>query len=184
MGEVSAAMLSEKMRDVLNTAAEVCNECDNSCLMHIFGGLHRQRRGVRTAHIAEILAPMKPSPEAARHEHPSGRVRDGAYLPEGSSALLEDAQLRRNVRHATDVIRASAPTSSPKLADWQELRTPAAIKAHTMRHLDHYLQQFEQACTAAGGQVHWAADAEEANQIIAGLVEASTAATRSSRSKR
>jgi len=56
MGDVSAAMLAEKMRDVENTRAEVVTAVDNSCLMHIFGGLHRQRAGVETAHIAEILA--------------------------------------------------------------------------------------------------------------------------------
>ena len=53
---VSSAMLSEKVRDVLNTRAEACTACDNSCLMHIGGALHRQRAGVRTVHIAEILA--------------------------------------------------------------------------------------------------------------------------------
>ena len=56
MGDVSAAMLAEKMRDVENTGAEVVTAVDNSCLMHIFGGLHRARAGVRMAHIAEILA--------------------------------------------------------------------------------------------------------------------------------
>ena len=54
--ETSAAMLSEKVRCVLNTEAEVCTAGDNSCLMHIYGSLHRQRTGVRTVHIAEILA--------------------------------------------------------------------------------------------------------------------------------
>jgi L-lactate dehydrogenase complex protein LldE len=53
---VSSAMLSEKVRDVLNTRAEVCTACDNSCLMHIEGALHRQRAGVGTLHLAEILA--------------------------------------------------------------------------------------------------------------------------------
>lgn len=53
---VSSAMLAEKVRDVLNTRAEVCTACDNSCLMHIEGALHRQRTGVRTVHLAEILA--------------------------------------------------------------------------------------------------------------------------------
>jgi L-lactate dehydrogenase complex protein LldE len=57
MGDVSAAMLAEKTRDVENTGAEVVTAVDNSCLMHIYGGLHRQRAGVRMAHIAEILAP-------------------------------------------------------------------------------------------------------------------------------
>ncbi len=54
--EVSTAMLTEKIQAVLNTRAEVCTACDNSCLMHIQGMLHRQYAGVRTAHIAEILA--------------------------------------------------------------------------------------------------------------------------------
>src|SRR5271168_796365 len=54
--EVSSAMLAEKTVAVLNTGAEACTACDNSCLMHIQGGLHRQRTGVRTVHLAEILA--------------------------------------------------------------------------------------------------------------------------------
>ncbi len=54
--DVSSAMLADKAVSVLNTGAEVCTAVDNSCLMHIFGSLHRQRTFVRTAHIAEILA--------------------------------------------------------------------------------------------------------------------------------
>ncbi len=54
--ETSAAMLAEKVRCVLNTEAEVCTAGDNSCLMQIYGSLHRQRTGVKTVHIAEILA--------------------------------------------------------------------------------------------------------------------------------
>jgi L-lactate dehydrogenase complex protein LldE len=54
--DVSAAMLTDKVRAVLNTRAEVCTACDNSCLMHIQGMLHRQSAGVRTLHVAEILA--------------------------------------------------------------------------------------------------------------------------------
>ncbi len=49
-------MLEEKITAVLNTKAEACTACDNSCLMHIQGGLHRQKTGVRTLHLAEILA--------------------------------------------------------------------------------------------------------------------------------
>jgi L-lactate dehydrogenase complex protein LldE len=53
---VSTAMLADKMRHVLDTRAEVLTAVDSSCLMHIGGGLSRQRTGVRTAHLAEILA--------------------------------------------------------------------------------------------------------------------------------
>jgi L-lactate dehydrogenase complex protein LldE len=54
--DVSAAMLAEKMEDVRATGAEVVTAVDNSCLMHIFGGLHRAGSSVRMAHLAEILA--------------------------------------------------------------------------------------------------------------------------------
>ncbi|WP_183973631.1 (Fe-S)-binding protein [Tunturiibacter gelidoferens] len=54
--DVSSAMLEEKISTVLGTGAEVCTACDNSCLMHIQGALHRQKTGVKTLHLAEILA--------------------------------------------------------------------------------------------------------------------------------
>jgi L-lactate dehydrogenase complex protein LldE len=54
--DVSTAMLADKMRNVLGTGAEVCTAGDSSCLMHIGGGLSRLRAGVRTVHLAEILA--------------------------------------------------------------------------------------------------------------------------------
>jgi L-lactate dehydrogenase complex protein LldE len=54
--DTSAAMLSDKMRAVLDTRAEVVTAGDNSCLMHIGGGLLRQRAGTRAVHLAEILA--------------------------------------------------------------------------------------------------------------------------------
>jgi L-lactate dehydrogenase complex protein LldE len=54
--DVSAAMLTDKIEAVLETEAEVCTALDSSCLMHIGGGLGRLRAGVRTVHLAEILA--------------------------------------------------------------------------------------------------------------------------------
>lgn len=57
--DTSAAMLGDKIRHVLDTEAEVCVAGDNSCLMHIGGGLGRQRAGVRTLHLAEILASIE-----------------------------------------------------------------------------------------------------------------------------
>jgi L-lactate dehydrogenase complex protein LldE len=54
--DTSAAMLADKMGHVLDTGADVCTAGDASCLMHIGGGLSRLRAGVRTVHLAEILA--------------------------------------------------------------------------------------------------------------------------------
>jgi L-lactate dehydrogenase complex protein LldE len=60
--EVSTAMLSDKVRDVLDTQAEAVCAVDSSCLMHIGGGLTRGRTGVRTVHLAEILASTEEEP--------------------------------------------------------------------------------------------------------------------------
>ncbi len=54
--EVSAAMLADKVADVLHADVEVVVASDDSCLMHIGGGLSRQRTGVRTMHLAQVLA--------------------------------------------------------------------------------------------------------------------------------
>ncbi|MET0817961.1 MAG: (Fe-S)-binding protein, partial [Solirubrobacteraceae bacterium] len=63
--DTSMAMLSDKLRRILDTRAEVCTAADNSCLMHIGGALRKQRTGVRAMHLAEILA----------NAGPEGRVR-------------------------------------------------------------------------------------------------------------
>jgi L-lactate dehydrogenase complex protein LldE len=54
--DVSAAMLSDKVRCILDTGSEICAATDNSCLLHIGGALSRQQTGVRCMHLAEILA--------------------------------------------------------------------------------------------------------------------------------
>jgi L-lactate dehydrogenase complex protein LldE len=54
--ETSTAMLADKCDAVVSTGAEVCTAVDGSCLMQIGGGLSRRRTGVRTMHLAEILA--------------------------------------------------------------------------------------------------------------------------------
>jgi len=60
--DTSTAMLADKMRNVLGTRAEVCTAGDSSCLMHIGGGLSRLRTGIRTVHLAEILASTQETP--------------------------------------------------------------------------------------------------------------------------
>jgi Fe-S oxidoreductase len=54
--DISTAMLSDKLRDILTVRAEVVTAGDVSCLMHIDGGLTRLRTGTRAVHLAEILA--------------------------------------------------------------------------------------------------------------------------------
>ncbi|WP_262286791.1 (Fe-S)-binding protein [Micromonospora sp. MA102] len=66
--DTSTAMLADKMRNVLATRADVCTAGDASCLMHIGGGLSRLRAGVRTVHLAEILASTEGSETAGERD--------------------------------------------------------------------------------------------------------------------
>ncbi|MEY9962213.1 L-lactate dehydrogenase complex protein LldF [Streptacidiphilus sp. MAP12-16] len=102
----------------------------------------------------------------------------GTYLgmpsfPEAARSSTKDVQLRANLTHATRTIRDKRAKAVAELDDWAQLRQAGKeIKDRTLRHLDHYLFQVEQAVTAAGGIVHWAEDAAEANAIVADLVKA------------
>ena len=104
------------------------------------------------------------------------RVGDAANAPAfpvAAKGALGNTQLRRNVRHATNVIRGKRAIVVGEMADWEQLRDSAhAIKEHTIANLDFYLEQFEQNCTRAGGQVHWASDADEANRIVIDIMRA------------
>jgi L-lactate dehydrogenase complex protein LldF len=85
--------------------------------------------------------------------------------------MLRNQQLRKNVAHAIDVIQAKRDKLVVEKTDWQELRSAAsAIRFHALDNLGAYLEQFEARCTAAGGHVHWAADAAEARKIILDLL--------------
>jgi L-lactate dehydrogenase complex protein LldE len=59
--DVSSAMMTVKLDDVLRTGAEFCTALDNSCLMHLGGAMHRQSMqgplgSMKTIHMAQILA--------------------------------------------------------------------------------------------------------------------------------
>jgi L-lactate dehydrogenase complex protein LldF len=92
-------------------------------------------------------------------------------FPQAALPVLRNPQLRKNVAHAIDVIQAKRGRLVAEKTDWQELRSAAsAIRDHAIENLGAYLEQFETRCTAAGGIVHWAADAAEARQIVLDLL--------------
>jgi L-lactate dehydrogenase complex protein LldF len=94
-------------------------------------------------------------------------------FPDAARAALADAQLRANLGNATSTIRDKRARVVAEVPDWEELREAGrAIKADVMAHLDDHLVQFEEAVTAAGGQVHWAADAGEANRVVLDVARA------------
>src|ERR1700710_1685529 len=104
------------------------------------------------------------------------QTQDGTHwnrqdFTSAAKEILEQSQTRKNVQHATNVIQGKRNKVAAELPDWEDLREAGAqVRAHTLRHLDYYLKQFEENCTRAGGHVHWASDAADANRIILGLV--------------
>jgi L-lactate dehydrogenase complex protein LldF len=107
--------------------------------------------------MTDPIVPDKPFPEAARD-------------------ALADAQLRHNLGHATHAIRAKRAQVVAELPDWEQLREAGrAIKERVLRHLDDYLLELEASVTNAGGAVHWARDADEANRIVGDLIAAENA---------
>lgn len=102
-----------------------------------------------------------------------GHLHGDRPFPTAARDALADAQLRRNLGHATATIRDKRARVVAEVPDWQQLRAAGeAIKAATMARLDELLVQLEASVQARGGIVHWARDAVEANKIVVDLVRA------------
>jgi L-lactate dehydrogenase complex protein LldF len=88
-------------------------------------------------------------------------------FPRSARDAVADPQLRANLARATRTIREKRADAVSELPDWQDLREAGrGLKAHTVRHLDSYLVQLEESVERAGGTVHWARDAADANEIV------------------
>jgi len=97
-------------------------------------------------------------------------------FPQTAKIALADTQLRRNPSKPTTTIRTKRANAVAELPDWEALRAAgSAIKTKVMRNLDEYLLQLEAAVQHAGGHVHWARDAAEANTLLTTLVQATGA---------
>jgi L-lactate dehydrogenase complex protein LldF len=102
-----------------------------------------------------------------------GHLRGERSFPAAAHDALGDGQLRRNLRNATHTIRDKRARVVAEVPDWAELRDAgAAIKDDVLAHLDTSLVQLEEQVIAAGGVVHWARDANDANAIVTRLVQA------------
>ncbi len=102
-----------------------------------------------------------------------GQLRAEVPFPEAARVALADTQLRRNIGHATQTIRAKRAAVVGEVPDWEELRVAGQqVKAATMARLDEHLERLEREVIARGGVVHWARDANEANDIVTRLVQA------------
>ena len=107
-------------------------------------------------------------PSAPRRTRPEPSFAGTPPFPEAAKTALADHQLRENLGRATTTIRTKRAAAVAELPDWEELRLAgAAIKDSVLHDLPALLEQLEDRVTAAGGTVHWARDAAEANAIVA-----------------
>lgn len=105
-----------------------------------------------------------------------GQLRGDRDFPSGARDAVANSQLRQNLGNATSTIRAKRASLVAEVPDWAELRDAgAAINDDVLANLDTYLVQLEGNVVAAGGVVHWARDAHEANAIVTRLVRATGA---------
>src|SRR4051812_5476174 len=93
-------------------------------------------------------------------------------FPELARRAVADTQLRRNIGNATQTIRAKRAAVVAEVPDWEDLREAGrSLKEHTLRNLDRYLIQLEEAVQKAGGQIHWARDGAEASRIVIDIAQ-------------
>ncbi len=94
-------------------------------------------------------------------------------FPKAAKQALANTQQRRNLAHATGVIRAKRAKVVDELDQWQALRQAGAdAKDETLGHLAAYLEQLAENLTRNGAQVHWARDAAEACAIVVDIAKA------------
>ena len=100
-----------------------------------------------------------------------GNIFEETPFPKYAKEELKNEQLRSNLRFVTHAIRNKRARVTAELPDWQELRnTGESVKNYVLANLPELLEQFERNFTAAGGHVHWARNASEANQIALDLI--------------
>ncbi len=90
------------------------------------------------------------------------------FVP-ASQAAVKDAQLRQALRRAGSGFDGTRREAIAEVSEevWESWREQARkIKEHTIGHLDYYLAMLERNVNAAGGQVHFAGDANQANAIV------------------
>jgi L-lactate dehydrogenase complex protein LldF len=102
-----------------------------------------------------------------------GNLRGEVSFPHAAREALGNAQLRRNIGHATHTIRAKRLAAVAECEDWEQLRAAgSALKQDVMARLPELLEQLERNVTERGGVVHWARDGDEANRIVTALIRA------------
>ena len=93
-------------------------------------------------------------------------------FPKNARAALANPPLLKAIAHIEETLVNGRRRATEALPEFDALRDAGRdIKAHTLKHLDLYLEAFERKVLEAGGVAHWAADAADANRIILGICQ-------------
>ncbi len=99
--------------------------------------------------------------------HPSSTIpefRARAFV------AIKDVRLQEALDGATGRFGTSREEALAELSFADELRDHLkAIRSNTLANLAEHLEEFERNARAAGAQVHWARDGDEAAQVVTGL---------------
>lgn len=103
------------------------------------------------------------------------KLASNEFLQASSAALLEEdkAQRRSLIGQFLPLARDAAASA---YGDFDALRAHMKrVRRHTMTHLSHYLEQFEEAAVQHGNQVHFVANAEQLNSKVLSICQAHNA---------
>jgi L-lactate dehydrogenase complex protein LldF len=117
-----------------------------------------------------MSAHSPPDPASGGGAGSAGPPREAGSFIRLTAEHLADPERAARFDRAVFSIRLHRDQALARLPGWEGLRErAAAIKAHTLAHLDRYLERFAERAEAAGARIHFAETGEEANRIVHGL---------------
>ncbi|MGH7042506.1 MAG: LUD domain-containing protein, partial [Acetobacteraceae bacterium] len=106
------------------------------------------------------------------------QIATSSEFKQNAHHALADVGLQKALARSGTSFIARRAAAVAALPEFEALRESArAIKDHTLAHLDFYLDAYAAKVTAAGGTVHWCADAAEARAAVLAICEAAGART-------
>jgi L-lactate dehydrogenase complex protein LldF len=95
------------------------------------------------------------------------QAADSRDFRKNATIAMADANLQKALAGMEDTFVAGRARAAAALPEFEDLRDAAkAIKDHALANLDFYLEQFATKVEAAGGKVHWCADADAARAAV------------------
>ena len=91
----------------------------------------------------------------------------------GAASAIADPVVQRNMQGLYDNFHKGRERAGDATPGWEDLRDRArVVKAHTIEHLDHYLDMAASNVERAGGSVFFAEDAASATKYVLDLAQA------------